>query len=109
MPALRYAVKQEGKRSGVPEVRDQALRARQVTRRRGGRSGISNHVTSDVASRLRDISALWLAVHNDPKKTVADLAAEFYFAVGEVLEGRPLSALSLSNIDRERLKAHAEE
>lgn len=65
--------------------------------------------TADVAGRLRDIRALWFAVHNDPKHSVADLAAEYYYAVGEVLEGRPLRTLNLRKIDRERVLQHAEE
>jgi hypothetical protein len=52
---------------------------------------------------------VWCAVQNDPNKTVADVAAEFYYAVGEILEGRTLRSLSLRNIDRERVIAHAEE
>lgn len=80
-----------------------------MNKRRGGRSGVSSQVTSDVANRLRDISALWLAVHNDPRKTVAELASEFYFAVGEVLEGKTLKSLTLLKIDKERLQAHSED
>ncbi len=80
-----------------------------MSRRRGSRSGVSARVANDVAGRLRDIRALWHAVHNDPHKSVEDLAAEFYFAVGDVLEGRTLRALTLHKIDRERVRAHAEE
>lgn len=80
-----------------------------MSRRRGGRSGVSVRVANDVAGRLRDIRAVWFAVQNDPNKTVADVAAEFYYAVGEILEGRTLRSLSLRNIDRARVIAHAEE
>lgn len=66
-------------------------------------------VANDVTGKLHDIKALWFAVMNDPNKTVAELSAEFYFAVGEVLEGRTLRSLTLRNIDRERVIAHAEE
>ena len=78
-------------------------------RRRGGRSGISSRVASDVAGRIRDIRALWLAIQNDPKHSVADVAAEFYYAVGEVLEGRTIRSLNLRKIDRVRVAEHAEE
>jgi hypothetical protein len=78
-------------------------------RRRGGRSGVSNRVVGDVAIRLRDIRALWCAVHNDPNHSVTDLSAEFYYAVGEVLEGRDVSSLSLRKIDRDRVAQHADE
>jgi hypothetical protein len=80
-----------------------------MSRRRGSRSGVSVRVANDVAGRLRDIRALWFAVQNDPNKSVTDVAAEFYFAVGEVLEGRTLLSLTLRNIDRERVIAHAKE
>lgn len=64
---------------------------------------------ADVASRLRDIRALWFAVHNDPKHSVTELAPEYYYAVGEILEGRPVRSLNLRKIDRERVLQHAEE
>lgn len=80
-----------------------------MSRRRGSRSGVSARVANDVASRMRDIRAVWSAVHNDPHKTVEDLAGEFYFIVGDLLEGRPLRSLQFHKIDRERVLAHAEE
>lgn len=78
-------------------------------RRRGGRGGASTRVVADVAGRMRDIRALWFAVHNDPKFSVTDLSPEFYYAVGELLEGRTLHALNLRKIDRVRVAQHAEE
>jgi len=78
-------------------------------RRRGGRSGVATRVASDVAIRLRDIRALWCAVHNDPNHSITDLSAEFYYAVGEILEGRSATALELRKIDRARVEQHAEE
>lgn len=78
-------------------------------RRRGGRNGVSSRVASDVAGRLRDIRALWFATHNDPKHSVTDLAPEFYYAVGEILDGRTLRSVNLRKIDRNRVAEHAEE
>lgn len=109
MPVLRSAVVEKHQRSNLSSVRDQAVRAKGMSRKRGSRSGVSVRVANDVAGRLRDIRAVWFAVHNDPNKTVTDVAAEFYYAVGEILEGRTLRALSLRNIDRERVLAHVEE
>lgn len=109
MPAVRLAAVQGRKRSDVPEVRDGAVRAQGMSRRRGSRSGVSVRVANDVAGRMRDIRALWHAVHNDPHKTVEELSAEFYFAVGDILEGRTLQSLTLHKIDRARVTAHAEE
>ncbi len=77
--------------------------------RRRARSGVVARVAGDVTARLREIRALWLAVNNDPNHSVADLAPEFYYAVGEVLEGRSIDTLALRKIDRERVKQHAEE
>lgn len=78
-------------------------------RRRGKRSGVSSRAVSDVAGRTRLVRALWFAVHNDPGHTVAELSAEFYFAVGQVLEGRGINALELHRINRERVAQHAKE
>lgn len=78
-------------------------------RRRGGRAGVVARVAGDVTGRLRDIRALWFAVNNDPKYSVTDLAPEFFYAVGEVLEGRPIRSVNLRKIDRDRVAQHAEE
>jgi len=80
-----------------------------VNRRRGGRNGVSTRVATDLAGRLRDIRALWLAVHNHPARSIEDQAAEFYVAVGGIFEGKTLAALPLQKIDRARVLAHAEE
>jgi len=109
MPVLRQAIADKRQRPNMPVMRNQAVRAKGVSRRRGGRNGVSARVANDVVGRLRDIRAVWCAVQNDPSKTVTDVAAEFYYAVGEILEGRTLRSLSLRNIDRERVIAHAEE
>jgi len=109
MSVLRAPPVEERQRTDVSSVRDRSVRAKGMSRRRGGRSGVSVRVANDVAGRLRDIRALWFAVQNDPNKSVTDVAAEFYFAVGEVLEGRTLLSLTLRNIDRERVIAHAKE
>jgi hypothetical protein len=109
MSDLRPTLDEEHQRTDVSQVRNTPIRATRVSRRPGGRSGVSTRVASDVVNRLRDIRAVWFAVHNDPDKAVADVAAEFYFIVGEILEGRPLSALSLRKINRDRVNTHTEE
>lgn len=58
---------------------------------------------------MRLVRALWFAVNNDPGHMVAELSAEFYFAVGQVIEGRGLDALELHQINRERVAQHAKE
>ena len=77
--------------------------------RRGARSGLSLKVTGDIVRRLSSIRALWLAVHNDPDSSVRDLADEFYFAVGQLLEGRVLEQIEFQKIDKSRVQAHAQE
>lgn len=73
------------------------------------RSGVSRRVVVDVASRLREIRALWCAVQNAPELQVAEVAAEFYFVVGELLDGRTLQTASLRLIDKAQVVAHLEE
>lgn len=109
MPVLRQTSGEKRERTDVSSVRDAPVRAKGMSRRRGSRSGVSVRVANDMAGRLRDIRALWVAVQTDPTKTVADVATEFYFAVGEILEGRTLRSLTLRTIDRERVIAHVEE
>ena len=109
MPVLRPSVVEKRQRSDLSTVRNTPVRVKGMNRKRGGRSGVSVRVANDVAGRLRDIRAVWFAVQNDPNKTITDVAAEFYYAVGEILEGRTLRSLTLRNIDRERVLAHAEE
>lgn len=109
MSRLRPTLVTVHERSDVFPVRNPSIRAKGMSRRVGGRSGVSTRVANDVAKRLQNIRAVWFAVHNDPDKTVADVATEFYFIVGEVLEGRSLAALSLRKISRDRVNTHTEE
>lgn len=111
MPVLRQQADAGDQRTSVPAVRDQAVRgkARAVSRKRGSRSGISGRVVQDMAGRLARVRALWFAVQNDPRAAVEDVSTEFYFAVGELLEGKSIEAITLRTIDRARVRAHAEE
>lgn len=94
----------------MPALRYETIRIKKMTiRRKGGRNGVSSRIVGDVTGRLRDIRALWFAVQNDPNRSVVDVAAEFYFAVGEILEGRSVTTLNLRRIDKERVKQHVEE
>jgi hypothetical protein len=56
-----------------------------------------------------DIRALWFAVNNDPALPVDALAAEFFFAVGDVFEGKPLEDIEMHKIDKARVLRHARE
>ena len=70
------------------------------------RTGLSTKVTGDVIRRHALVRALWLAVLNDPDRTVQDVGAEFFFAVGKALEGTPLASIDLKKIDRRRVLQH---
>ena len=111
MPVLRQRADERRQRAQMPTVRDQAVRGRAgaVNRKRGSRSGVSTRVAQDMAARLARVRALWFAVNNDPRGPAEAFASEFYFAVGELLEGRSIRDLTLRTIDRERILAHVEE
>lgn len=70
------------------------------------RTGISTKVTGDVIRRHAGVRALWLAVQNDPELSVQDAAVEFYYTVGELLEGKSLNDIELRKIDRRRVMQH---
>lgn len=73
------------------------------------RTGLAAKVTGDVIRRHAGVRALWLAVQNEPEISVQDVAVEFYFAVGELLEGKPLDEVVLRKIDRRRVMQHIKE
>lgn len=73
------------------------------------RSGIAAKVTGDVIHRYAAVRALWFVVNNDPDHSVQDLAAEFYFAVGSLLEGIPIEQVPLHRIDRKQVLQYMKE
>jgi hypothetical protein len=120
MPVVRQSIAEKRQRTDVSAVRNAPIRAKGMSRKRGSRSGVSDRVANDVAARLRAIRAVWNAVYNDPHKAVSCpcnrdecaakyLSDEFYFIIGDLLEGRSLRSLEFHKIDRERVLAHAEE
>jgi len=80
-----------------------------AARKGGSRSGLSLKVTGDIVRRLASIRALWLAVYNDPDSSVQDAAVEFYHAVGQLLEGRPLEQMEFQKINKEHVLEHVQE
>lgn len=78
-------------------------------KRAGATSSANQKVNSEITNRLREIRALWFAVHNDPKHSVEQLAAEFYFKIGDLLEGKNLKQLVYHSIDKERVFEHVED
>lgn len=72
-------------------------------------SGASQKVTNDIVTRLKNIRALWFAVHNQPNATISELSSEFYHKVGELLEGKALEDLTYHVIDRNRVLQHVED
>jgi len=73
------------------------------------RTGLATKITGDVIRRHGGVRALWLAIQNDPELSVQDVAVEFYFAIGELLEGKPLNEIELRKIDRRRVLQHIKE
>ena len=82
------------------------------------RTGVSDKVTGDVVRRLVEVRALWLAVHNDPNLLLENpppdrgprgVSGEFYFAIGELLEGKSIEQIQLNQIDRVRALRHVRE
>ncbi len=80
-----------------------------MTKKRTTATGVSQKVSGEITGRLKDIRALWFGVHNDPNHSVEDLASEFYFKVGELLEGKSLRQLTYHSIDKDRVLEHVED
>lgn len=79
-----------------------------MTQRR--RAGVAQKVQGEVVDRLKNIRALWSAVYNTPGQEVdAGAAMEFYYKIGELLEGKPLDKLVFHHIDRNSVLAHEED
>lgn len=64
---------------------------------------IVRNLSDDMVRKLASIRGLWLAVQNEPDKSVKDMSVEFYYAVGELLEGKPLEQIELFKIDPKRV------
>jgi hypothetical protein len=78
---------------------------------RAGKTGLSLNikVAGDIVRRFANIRALWLAIQNDPDHTVQDVAVEFFYAIGDLLEGKGLEQLDFQVIDRKRVLQHHKE
>lgn len=114
MRGLRLQARVVLERAQVPELRDPAVRVapgpKAVSGRpRKGSSGASQRVTGEVVGRLKAIRALYFAVMNDPDHSMADLSAEFYSKVGDVLSGMSLADLTYYRISKTRVMQHAED
>ena len=70
---------------------------------------IVRKISNDIARKMASVRALWLAVQNEPDRSVQDMAAEFYFAVGKLLEGMQLEEIELHTIDPKRVFPHIKE
>lgn len=55
-----------------------------------------------LAEKCRRISSLWVAYYNSGKSSDV-FGREFYHAVGDVLNGTPLSKLELFHIDPKKI------
>ena len=76
---------------------------------RTGPKEIVRELSNDLVRKVASVRALWLAVQNEPDKSVKDMSVEFYYAVGELLEGRQLSEIELHTIDPKRVSPHVKD
>ena len=60
---------------------------------------MSDESTGGLREKLQAIRALWLTAHNDTGE-LEPVATEFFFAIGELLEGAPPDTLKLKHITR---------
>lgn len=70
------------------------------------RTGLADKVASAVVKRHAAIQAVWFAVLNDPRLAIETLAPDFFIAVGDILEGKPLDQIHLGKIDKGRVAQH---
>lgn len=64
----------------------------------------NDRVIIDLLSRYRAINALHVAYYNRLAESPAELAHEFFYVVGDILEGKPLDALTTRLVDKERVQ-----
>jgi hypothetical protein len=57
----------------------------------------------DILTRYDRISNLWVAYHNSGKYP-DDFGREFYYAIGKLLQGAPVSDLPLHHLDPEEVE-----
>ncbi len=58
-------------------------------------------LTSRLAVRLKIIRALWMTVYTLPKENLQPLYEEFFFAIGEILEGVKPEDVHLTKIPKD--------
>jgi len=63
----------------------------------------------DVVRRLKNIRDIWLAINNDPNQTVESCATEFFYTVGDLLEGKYVEQLYFHKINKDRVMRQIKE
>ena len=61
-------------------------------------------VTHDILNRYSLIRAVYRAYYTSLDVPAQDVATEFFFVVGDILEGKPLGATRLRYLDLEVVK-----
>jgi hypothetical protein len=74
--------------------------------RGNNKTGVAQRTADLVIQRHKAIRSVWLAIQNDPELNVADAAVEFYYAIGELLEGKAIQQIEFRKIDRKRVLQH---
>lgn len=78
----------------MPGVRNEAVRKKTVRPRRNG--------SKKDTHKLNMLRTLYFLVYND-ERDLSPLSIELFHVIGEILEGKPPSKLSLYQISREEL------
>lgn len=63
----------------------------------------------EVVERYRFIRALHTCYYNQLGANVVDFACEFFFLVGDVIEGKPIDEASLRFVDMDRVREFLKE
>lgn len=69
-----------------------------------GQNSRPNKVRREMVQRYRLVRALHVHCFNLLDTPTPEFATEFYFAVGDVLEGRPIDESKLRHIDMQKVR-----
>ena len=69
----------------------------------------NDKVFVEILGRYKAINALHIAYYNRLSDSPAELAHEFFYAVGDILEGKPLNTLATRLVDVGRVQEFLDE
>ena len=68
-----------------------------------------NRVLTELVERYRLIEALHTCYFTQLERPVGELSTEFFYAVGDILEGKQLDGTRCPSLDLERVRAFSRE